>query len=140
MTSFTPILSLAGGALIGLAAVLLMALQGRIMGLSGIVAGTVFPKAGDWLWRAEFLAGAVLAPAMLNLVWPVGFDSPVPRLWLAIGGVIVGIGVTLGSGCTSGHGICGNARLQPRSIVATLTFMLTAGVTVFILRHGIGGI
>ncbi|HEY0214282.1 MAG TPA: YeeE/YedE family protein [Paenirhodobacter sp.] len=140
MTEFTPLLSLAGGGLIGVAAVLMMALHGRIMGLSGIVAGTVLPKAGDWAWRGAFLLGAVLAPAVLSRLWPVGFDNTVPRLWLVIGGLIVGMGVTFGAGCTSGHGICGNARLQPRSIAATVTFMITAGLTVFVIRHVIGGL
>ncbi|MDD2869323.1 YeeE/YedE family protein [Neomegalonema sp.] len=139
MTEFTPLESLAGGALIGLAVVLLMALHGRIAGLSGILAGVLPPAASDWPWRAAFLAGAVAAPVLLGLFWTPDFSSPTPRAWLIPGGVLVGIGVFFGSGCTSGHGICGNARLSVRSIAATLTFMATAGLTVYLVRHVFGG-
>lgn len=137
MTEFTPWTSLAGGGLIGLAAVMLMGLHGRIAGLSGIVTGILPPFAKDWAWRAAFLAGAILAPALMVGLGgaEVPFDSPVPVLWTLIGGVIVGIGVQLGGGCTSGHGVCGMARLSPRSIVATLVFMVTTAATVFIVRH-----
>lgn len=144
MTVFTPLQSALGGALIGLAAVLLMALIGRVAGMTGIIAG-LLPGDGDQGrqgrgWRAAFLLGAVAAPAlMLALGAPVPFDSPVPRPLLVLGGLMVGIGVTYGGGCTSGHGVCGNARLSPRSLVATLTFMLTAFATVYVIRHVIGG-
>ncbi len=139
MTEFTPLQSFAGGALIGLAVVLLMALHGRIAGLSGILAGILPPAAADWPWRASFLAGAAAAPILLALFWTPDFSSPTPRVWLIPGGVLVGIGVFFGSGCTSGHGICGNARLSVRSVAATLTFMATAGITVYLIRHVFGG-
>ncbi|MFT3974130.1 MAG: YeeE/YedE family protein [Amaricoccus sp.] len=141
MTAFTPIASLAGGALIGLAAVLLMALHGRILGVTGILTGALLPAGpGDRGWRVALLAGVVSAPLAWRLAtggWPV-IDVPVPGAALAFGGLLVGVGVTLGGGCTSGHGICGNARLSPRSLVATLTFMASCFVTVFVVRHLLG--
>jgi uncharacterized membrane protein YedE/YeeE len=138
-TLFTPWSSLAGGALIGLAAVLLMAFLGRIAGMTGILSGVVPPGASDWPWRAAFLAGAITAPALIvALGGQVEFDVPVSTAALVAGGLIVGIGVTYGSGCTSGHGVCGIARLSPRSIVATLVFMAAAFATVFVVRHVIG--
>ncbi len=142
MTEFTPLASLFGGALIGLAAVLLMAVHGRIAGMTGIVSGLMTPQGTDWGWRAAFLAGAIAAPAAIVAVLgpaAVPFESVVPLPWLAVGGILVGIGVTFASGCTSGHGVCGLARLSPRSIAAVLTFMATTGITVFIIRHVFGG-
>ncbi len=141
MTEFTPFASLLGGALIGLAAVLLMAVHGRIAGMTGIVSGLLVPQ-GDWAWRAAFLAGAVAAPAAIVAVLgpaAIPFESLVPLPWLAVGGILVGIGVTFASGCTSGHGVCGLARLSPRSLVAVITFMATTGITVFLVRHVFGG-
>ena len=138
MTEFTPFASLAGGALIGLAAVVLMAVHGRIAGMTGIVSGLMVAQAADWGWRAAFLAGAIAAPAAIVAVFgpaAVPFESVVPLPWLAIGGILVGIGVTFASGCTSGHGVCGLARLSPRSIAAVATFMATTGLTVFLVRH-----
>lgn len=140
MTEFTPLASLLGGALIGLSAVLLMALHGRITGMTAILSGIVLPLAPDWQWRAAFLAGAILAP----LVWllagnPIPFDVPASTGMLLFGGFLVGVGVTFGNGCPSGHGICGIARLSPRSITAVAVFMATAFVTVFVVRHVIGG-
>lgn len=140
-TVFTPFQSLAGGALIGLAAVLLMALMGRIMGATGIFAGLLQPAGwSDWSWRAAIVLGMISGPlAMLTVTGAlpqVQVPSSVPML--VLGGIIVGFGVTFGAGCTSGHGVCGNARLSPRSIVATLTFMATTGLTVFVIRHIIG--
>lgn len=140
-TTFTPFLSLGGGVLIGLAAVLLMATMGRVMGATGILAGLLQPTSlPDWSWRAAILAGMVSGPALVMLVTGQmpAVQVPISTSMLLIGGVIVGIGVTFGSGCTSGHGVCGMARLSPRSIVATLTFMLTTGVTVYVIRHLIG--
>jgi len=140
-TEFTPLASSLGGALIGLAAVLLMAVHGRIAGISGILGGLI-PGVGDADrgWRAAFVLGAVAAPA----VWLLAGSAP-PAIAVAAGpaalvasGLVVGVGVALGSGCTSGHGICGMARLSPRSIVATLTFMATAAATVFVIRHVLG--
>lgn len=142
MTEFTPLLSLAGGALIGVAAVLLMAFHGRIAGMTGILAGVIPPVAPDWGWRAAFLVGAIAAPALIVLVMgnqAIAFSSTIPTLWLVLGGLVVGVGVYFGSGCTSGHGICGIARFSPRSIVATLVFMASTAATVFVIRHLIGG-
>ena len=141
MTEFTPFASLLGGALIGLAAVLLMAVHGRIAGMTGIVSGLLVPQ-GDWAWRAAVLLGAVAAPAaIVALLGPaaIPFESLVPLPWLAVGGILVGIGVTFASGCTSGHGVCGLARLSPRSLAAVITFMATTGITVFLVRHVFGG-
>jgi len=140
MTEFTPFQSLAGGVLIGLAAVLLMALHGRIAGIAGILSGVIPPLAADWQWRAAFLAGAVIAPlAYLLAGGPIAFSVPVGTMPLIIGGLLVGVGVHFGNGCPSGHGICGIARMSPRSIVAVVTFMIAAFATVYVMRHVIGG-
>lgn len=140
MTEFTPLLSLAGGALIGLSAVLLMAFHGRIAGVTGIISGLIPPVAPDWAWRAAFVAGAIIAPMILvaALGVDIPFDSPAPTGLLIVGGLVVGIGVYFGSGCTSGHGVCGIARLSKRSIAATLVFMASTALTVFIARHLLG--
>ncbi len=135
-TEFTPLLSLSGGILIGLAATLLMALHGRIAGMTGILSGILPPFPRDWQWRLAFLIGAVLAP--LAYLWSgqkIEFGVPVTPNALIIGGLIVGVGVTYGGGCTSGHGVCGMARLSTRSIVATITFMIVALITVYVTRH-----
>ncbi|MEI4261233.1 YeeE/YedE thiosulfate transporter family protein [Roseovarius sp. D0-M9] len=141
-TAFTPLQSLGGGALIGLAAVLLMAVLGRIMGATGIVAGLLQPAGlADWSWRAATLAGMISGPiAYLLITGQVpALQIPVSTPMLIVGGFLVGIGVTFASGCTSGHGVCGMARLSPRSFAATLTFMLATGITVFVIRHVVGG-
>ncbi len=141
-TDFTPLAALAGGALIGAASVLLMALNGRIMGATGILAATVFDRRrGDLDWRIALLAGMVSAPALMWAVTGAGpvIEVPVSAAAMLIGGVLVGIGVTFGSGCTSGHGVCGMARLSRRSIAATATFMATTFATVYVARHLIGG-
>jgi len=142
MTEFTPLMSLVGGTLIGLSAVLLMAFHGRIAGMTGILTGLLPPVAADWGWRAAFIAGAIVAPMLIATLsgQAIGFDSPVPTSWLAISGLIVGVGVYFGSGCTSGHGVCGLARLSPRSIAATAIFMTTTAATVFVTRHVMGGL
>ena len=138
-TDFTPLLSLMGGVLIGLAAVMLMALHGRIAGMTGILTGVIPPVAADWAWRAAFLAGAILAPALFIAAGgEIEFSVPPSSSALIVGGLIVGVGVYFGSGCTSGHGVCGMARLSPRSIAATLIFMLAAFMTVFVTRHVLG--
>ena len=140
-TAFTPWQSLGGGALIGLAAVLLMATLGRVMGATGILAGLMQPAGlTDWSWRAALLAGMVTGPiAVLFLTGQMpAVQVPVSTPMLVVGGLLVGVGVTYGSGCTSGHGVCGMARLSPRSIAATLTFMVTTALTVFVLRHVLG--
>lgn len=140
-TVFTPFTSLAGGALIGLAAVALMLVHGRIFGATGILAGALMPSSlQDWAWRAAVLAGMISGPLAVRALtgeFPE-INVPVALPALLIGGGLVGIGVTLGSGCTSGHGVCGMARLSKRSIAATLTFMAATGLTVYILRHVIG--
>lgn len=140
-TAFTPLQSLGGGALIGLASVLLMATLGRVMGPTGILAGLMQPaNFSDWSWRAVVLVGMISGPVVVVLItgqFPA-VQVPVSTTMLVLGGFIVGIGVTFGSGCTSGHGVCGMARLSPRSIAATLTFMLTTGITVFVVRHVLG--
>jgi uncharacterized membrane protein YedE/YeeE len=134
-----PFLSAAiGGALIGFSVVLLMFLIGRIGGISGIVGGLLPPKlADDWCLRLAFIAGLLLAPLILYAV--VGFNGiGAPTVGFAIlipAGFLIGAGSALGNGCTSGHGICGLARLSPRSVVATVTFMTVAVVTVFVMRH-----
>jgi uncharacterized membrane protein YedE/YeeE len=141
MTEFTPLMSLSGGTLIGLSAVLLMAFHGRIAGMTGILTGLLPPVSADWSWRAAFIAGSIVAPMLILAVskQAIGFESPVPAPWLAVSGLIAGVGVYFGSGCTSGHGVCGMARLSPRSIAATAIFMATATVTVFVIRHVLGG-
>ncbi|MBX2804677.1 MAG: YeeE/YedE family protein [Hyphomicrobiales bacterium] len=142
LTEFTPLQSALGGVLIGFSAVLLMLFHGRIMGATGILMGVIWPaNTRDWAWRAAVVAGMASGPA-LYLALTGGFPdihSPVSTPLLLIGGFIVGIGVTFGSGCTSGHGVCGMARLSPRSIMATLTFMATTFATLYIVRHLIGG-
>lgn len=140
-TAFTPLQSLTGGILIGLSSVLLMLTLGRIMGATGVLAGVITPSAHpDFSWRITLLAGMVSGPlAMLALTGHLPtVEVPVSMPMLMIGGFIVGIGVTYGSGCTSGHGVCGMARLSPRSIAATVTFMITTGLTVFVIRHVLG--
>ena len=142
ITPFTPLLSLFGGALIGLSAVGLMAMLGRVAGMTGIARGVIPPWTdGQESWRMAFLAGAILAPLVLLLAgWGApGFSVPV-QLWsLPLSGILVGIGTTYGNGCPSGHGICGLARLSPRSLAAVATFMATAAMTVFFVRHVFGG-
>ncbi len=141
-TAFTPWASLIGGLLIGLGTVLLMAVRGNVLGATGILAGFMTPSSSsDWAWRAVMILGMISAPIAILLAtgsFPT-IEVPVNRWMMIIGGIIVGVGVTYGSGCTSGHGVCGVARLSPRSITATISFMLTAGITVYILRHVIGG-
>lgn len=141
-TTFTPFASLGGGVLVGLAAVLMMGLLGRIMGATGIVSGALLPsRPGERGWRLAVVLGMVTGPlAYLGLTGEMpAVEVPASTLMLVAGGLIVGVGVTLGSGCTSGHGVCGLARLSPRSLVATLTFMATTAVTVYVVRHGAGG-
>lgn len=140
-TDFTPFASLTGGLAIGLGAVLLMLGLGRILGATGIISGLVFAESREEAsWRIAMVIGMIAAPGVIFLA--VGtmptVDVPVSPVLIAIGGVIVGLGASLGSGCTSGHGVCGLSRLSIRSLVAVPTFMVTAAVTVFILRHVIG--
>lgn len=142
ITEFTPWASLGGGALIGLASVLLMALHGRIMGAMGLVGGVLrFGNWPDWAMRAAIVAGMVSGPLVVLLVTgqAAALEVPVSSLAMVVSGLIVGVGATFGGGCTSGHGICGNARFSRRSLVATVTFMVTTFATVFVIRHVIGG-
>ena len=139
MANFTPWMSLAGGLLIGTGIALFALLAGRIAGISGIVGGLLRPKPGETGWRIAFLAGLVGAPFAYALFVPlpeVRVDAGVPVLLLA--GLLVGIGTRYGSGCTSGHGICGLSRRSPRSIAATAAFMGAGFLTVWLLRHVLG--
>jgi uncharacterized membrane protein YedE/YeeE len=139
-TAFTPWTSLAGGALIGLAAALFVLANGRVAGVSGVLGGLLTPRRGDIGWRLAFVLGLVGAP----LVYTLAAALPAPRIdagstALIAAGLLVGVGTRVGSGCTSGHGVCGMSRLSPRSLVATLLFMGAGFATVFVLRHLIGG-
>lgn len=138
-THFTPWLSLAGGVLLGLAAAAFILLNGRVLGISGIVGGLLRPKPGDAGWRLAFLLGMLVAPASFALLAPAGF-LPAPRIEAGYGllvaaGLLVGFGTRYGAGCTSGHGVCGLSRLSLRSLAATLAFMATGFLTVFLVRH-----
>ncbi len=128
-----------GGAMIGLAATLLMAGHGKIMGVSGIVSRLVPPFAADWGWRLSFAAGVVAAPLLYGAAMgtPPALEITGSLPLLIVGGLIVGAGTVTGSGCTSGHGVCGLPRLSARSFVATGIFMVTAVLTVTVIRHGI---
>lgn len=142
MTEFTPLASFAGGCLIGLSAVLLMLVEGRIAGISGIASRLLPPLRGRLPVSAlGFVAGLVLAPLVVSLATgQATLQTVSPNLPLMAGaGLLVGFGAALGSGCTSGHGVCGISRLSARSIAATAIFMATAFVTVFVVRHMIGG-
>jgi len=137
--AFTPFRALAGGAMIGVVASLFLVLTGRIAGISGIVGGLVRAGAVDRSWRAAFVAGILLAPVVILLFGfapHIQIDASIPRL--AIAGFLVGIGTRYGSGCTSGHGVCGVARLSMRSIVATIVFMTAGIITVYATRHLVG--
>jgi uncharacterized protein len=141
MANFTPVSAAIGGALIGLSAVLLMLFTGRIAGISGIFAGLINPQTDDRSWRAAFIAGLVAAPITAVLV---GYPVPMPQMpgsliTVVVGGLLVGFGTRLGGGCTSGHGICGIARISPRSIAATCAFMAAAIVVVALTHHVFGG-
>ncbi len=131
---FTPWASLAGGALIGLAAAMLLLLSGRIAGISGIVGGLLIPRGGDIGWRLAFIGGLLLAPATMAF-YPVSPRIDAGFGTLALAGLLVGVGTSYGSGCTSGHGVCGLSRLSPRSLVATAAFMAAGIATVYIARH-----
>ena len=141
MANFTPVSAAIGGALIGLSAVLLMLSTGRIAGVSGIFSGLLNVRGEDKGWRIAFIAGLILAPVIAGFIG-YGMSPPkLPSSWavIAVAGLLVGFGARLGGGCTSGHGICGIGRLSPRSIAATVVFMLTAIITVAITRHVLGG-
>jgi uncharacterized membrane protein YedE/YeeE len=137
--SFTPWASLAGGVIIGISAAMFALLNGRIAGISGVLGGLLKPVRGDLSWRAAFILGLTGAPLLYALL------RELPRLQIDAGysglvaaGLLVGVGTRLGSGCTSGHGVCGISRGSPRSLVATVTFMLAGFATVYVVRHLIG--
>lgn len=137
--AFTPWASLAGGVIIGISAAMFVLLNGRIAGISGVLGGLLKPVRGDISWRAAFILGLVGAP----LLYALFTELPRPRIdagyaGLIVAGLLVGVGTRLGSGCTSGHGVCGVSRLSPRSLVATATFMAAGFTTVYVVRHLIG--
>jgi uncharacterized membrane protein YedE/YeeE len=136
-TDFTPLSALAGGALIGLASVWLMATNGRIAGISGITGGLLGPTTSDRLWRLAYILGLVAAPLTWLLITgaPAQIIQPASPLVLVAAGLLVGVGTQLGSGCTSGHGVCGISRFSARGIVATITFMVAGAAAVFVIRH-----
>ena len=136
---FTPWASLGGGLVLGLAAAMFILLNGRILGFSGIVGGLLSPRLGDMGWRISFLLGMAAAPTVFAWLTPADFLAE-PRIeagyaLIVAAGLLVGLGTRYGSGCTSGHGVCGLSRLSPRSLVATLTFMGAGFAIVFVVRH-----
>lgn len=140
--AFTPWSSLAGGVLIGLAAALMVVLLGRIAGISGILGGLLqkatWGSVRQWGWRAAFVAGMLLAPLLWQMFAPLpAMQMPSNPMLIISAGLLVGFGTRLGSGCTSGHGVCGLSRLSIRSLAATLMFMATGVATVFIMRHAV---
>jgi uncharacterized membrane protein YedE/YeeE len=137
MHNFTPFASLFGGILIGLSASAMLLLDGKIAGISGILAGVLKPVKGDTLWRICFLGGLFAGGLLLRIYLPGAFDFGIirPLPILAVAGLLVGFGTRLGSGCTSGHGVCGMSRLSPRSLVATVTFIATGALTVYVVSH-----
>lgn len=133
---FTPLSALSGGVLIGLAAAMFVLFNGRIAGISGIIGGLFRPKAGDLAWRVAFLAGILAAPWLFQVVGPLpAVEVEAGSGMLILAGLLVGVGTRYGAGCTSGHGVCGLSRLSPRSLVATVSFMLAGFATVFVIRH-----
>lgn len=142
MTHFTPLASTLGGLLIGLAASLLLLFNGRIAGVSGVLGHALAPEDGERAWRLLFLAGLLAGGLVLAILHPAAFDGAAPRSLgpVILAGLLVGFGTRLGGGCTSGHGVCGIARLSPRSIAATVVFMAAGVATVFVARHVLGGL
>jgi uncharacterized protein len=136
---FTPFVSLTGGIILGLASAIFILVNGRILGISGIVGGLFPPKMGDTFWRISFLLGFAAAPTVFHAVVPAQYITA-PRidatdLMVVIAGLLVGVGTRYASGCTSGHGVCGLSRLSPRSLVATASFMGAGFITVYVMRH-----
>jgi uncharacterized protein len=140
LDNFTPVSSLSGGILIGLAATLLLLFNGRIAGISGIMGGLMNTRRTELFWRLAFLVGIVTGAFLLHAIKPEFYQPRVnfPVWLLALGGFLVGFGTRMGKGCTSGHAVCGIARLSLRSIVATVSFMTAGFITVYIVRHLLG--
>ena len=138
--AFTPGPSLLGGILLGIAASLYVVLHGRILGISGIISGLLSPKAGEWPWRLSITLGILSAPFWAAVIFDLHPLQVIDADWatIVLAGFLVGFGAQYGSGCTSGHGICGLSRLSPRSLVATLSFMFTGFLTVYLIRHVLG--
>jgi uncharacterized membrane protein YedE/YeeE len=133
---FTPWMSLAGGIVLGLASALFILFNGRVLGISGIVGGLLRPKTRDIVWRLSFLLGMLVAPSLyVAFIGPMVATIDASWAMVIVAGLLVGIGTRYGSGCTSGHGVCGLSRMSPRSLVATLSFMAAGFITVFLLRH-----
>jgi len=142
MANFTPVSALIGGALIGLSATILLLVHGRVAGIAGLFGETLRGRGhkGDGAYRAAFLVGMLAAGLVLRALRPASFvDTPASLPIVVVAGLLVGFGTRLGNGCTSGHGVCGLSRLSKRSLVATMTFMATAGATVFVVHHVLGG-
>ncbi len=140
MENFTPVPALLGGLLIGLATSSFLVLEGRIAGISGIVGGLLKPVPGDRAWRYLFVLGLLVGGAILRVTMPDVFGASVAQPGAIVAaGLLVGFGTRLGSGCTSGHGVCGNSRLSVRSAIATVTFIVAGAVTVFVAKHLVGG-
>jgi len=141
MENFTPIQSLIGGVLLGLSAAGMLYFVGRILGISGIYSGLITAKRGDTLWRGVFVAGLLAGGVTMLLIKPelLHYEADRSSLAVIVAGLLVGVGVRLGNGCTSGHGICGIGRLSPRSIIAVATFMTAGAVTVYVINHVLGG-
>ena len=134
--NFTPWMSLAGGIVLGLASALFILFNGRVLGISGIVGGLLRPKTRDIVWRLSFLLGMLVAPSLyVAFIGPMQATIDASWAMVIVAGLLVGIGTRYGSGCTSGHGVCGLSRMSPRSLVATLSFMAAGFITVFLLRH-----
>ena len=138
--AFSPVPAFLGGILLGVAAALYVILHGRILGISGIVSGLLTPKNGDVIWRLSLVLGLLSAPFLGSLFFDLHTITVIDADWIAIiiAGLLVGFGSSYGSGCTSGHGVCGLSRLSPRSLVATLSFMGAGFLTVFVIRHLLG--
>ena len=138
-THFTPWSSLSGGIILGIASALFILINGRVLGISGILGGLLPPKAGDIFWRLAFLAGMFAAPWIFTILAPPELVTApqidADTLMLIVAGLLVGVGTRYGSGCTSGHGVCGLSRMSPRSLVATLSFMAAGFLTVYVVRH-----
>jgi len=141
MENFTPVASLIGGILIGLSVSALLLFNGKIAGISGIVAGLLSPTKSDIVWRATFVAGLLTGGFLLKLVSPEAFAINIARsgVTFALAGLLIGFGARLGNGCTSGHGVCGVSRFSVRSIIATATFIATGAAVVYVVNHLLGG-